>query len=69
MIRRMSARMASRLLCVALGMGDSLGRVPSGFIADLIANTGDPLADVAALRTVAFVMKDGAVHKQPGIAP
>lgn len=60
---------ATRNSADALGMGDALGRVQPGFIADLIATTEHPLADVAALRTVAFVMKDGAVHKQPGDAP
>ncbi|HEY1137178.1 MAG TPA: amidohydrolase family protein [Xanthomonadaceae bacterium] len=60
---------ATRNGAEALGMGDALGRVQPGFIADLIATTGDPLADVAALRTVAFVMKDGAVHTPSGDAP
>jgi imidazolonepropionase-like amidohydrolase len=53
----------------ALGMGDRLGRVQAGYLADLIAVDGDPLADVECLRTVVFVMKDGTLHKQPGDAP
>lgn len=46
-----------------LGEQDRLGQVESGFAADLIAVEADPLADVAALRQVAFVMKEGVVHK------
>jgi len=39
--------------------------VAPGAYADLIAVAGDPLADVNALKTVQFVMKDGVVFKQP----
>ena len=64
-----------RLACKAAeiddsaGMGDRLGRVQAGYIADLIAVDGDPLTDVGHLRTVVFVMKDGTLHKQPEAAP
>ena len=47
----------------ALGMRDSLGRIQTGYIADIIAVEGDPLQDVARLRSVVFVMKDGTVYK------
>lgn len=47
----------------ALGMATSLGRVRVGYLADLIAVDGDPTTDVSRLRTVVFVMKDGAVHR------
>ena len=52
-----------------LGMGDRLGRVQAGYIADLIAVDGDPLADVERLRTVLFVMKDGVVHREVERSP
>jgi imidazolonepropionase-like amidohydrolase len=42
---------------------DDLGRVEPGFLADIIAVPGDPLADITALQTVAFVMKGGEVHR------
>jgi imidazolonepropionase-like amidohydrolase len=48
-----------------LHMEDKIGRVKSGLFADLIAVEGDPTRDVSVLRHVQFVMKDGAVYKQP----
>jgi len=42
-----------------------LGSIEPGKAADIIAVAGDPLADIEALTHVAFVMKDGHVHKQP----
>ena len=47
-----------------LGLDDSLGQVRPGFIADLIAVQGNPLADVAVLMDVPFVMRDGQVFKR-----
>jgi imidazolonepropionase-like amidohydrolase len=44
-----------------LGARGQLGAVAPGAYADLIAVAGDPLADVNALKQVAFVMKDGVV--------
>ena len=42
---------------------DKIGSVEKGKLADLIAVTGNPLADIAALQTVRFVMKAGIVYK------
>jgi imidazolonepropionase-like amidohydrolase len=46
-----------------LGMPGLLGVVAPGAYADVVAVTGDPLADVAALEAVSFVMKDGKVYR------
>jgi imidazolonepropionase-like amidohydrolase len=45
-----------------LGRADSLGRLKSGFLADIVAVEGDPLKDINAMFTsLRWVMKDGAV--------
>lgn len=49
----------------ALGLGDRVGRLEPGFLADVIAVDGDPLADAAALGRVRFVMKAGAIYVRP----
>lgn len=46
-----------------LGRGDRVGAVKPGYYADLVAVSGDPLADVAVLERVGFVMKGGVVVK------
>ncbi len=47
----------------ALGQPHDVGAIAVGRYGDLIAVSGDPLADVAALQSVAFVMKGGEVVK------
>ncbi len=48
-----------------LGRQNELGRIATGFDADLVAVQGDPLADIHAVEQVAFVMKGGHIYKQP----
>jgi imidazolonepropionase-like amidohydrolase len=47
-----------------LGQSAALGSIKPGKFADLIAVTGDPLANVGLLENVPFVMKDGKIYKQ-----
>jgi imidazolonepropionase-like amidohydrolase len=46
-----------------MGWQDRVGAIEAGKYADLIAVEGDPLADIAVLQQVKFVMKGGAVLK------
>jgi imidazolonepropionase-like amidohydrolase len=46
-----------------LGMAGQLGVVAPGAYADIVAVSGDPLANVKVLERVGFVMKDGAVYR------
>jgi imidazolonepropionase-like amidohydrolase len=49
------------------GTEQTRGPIKAGFIADLIAVSGNPLDDVNALKQVQFVMKDGLVFKSNGV--
>jgi imidazolonepropionase-like amidohydrolase len=52
----------------ALGRSKDVGAIATGRYGDLIGVAGDPLADVAVLQSVTFVMKGGEVVKQGGQA-
>ena len=56
-------RAATVTAAAHIGHADALGSIEPGKAADLIAVDTDPLADVAALMHVAFVMKAGAVFR------
>jgi imidazolonepropionase-like amidohydrolase len=62
---REAVRIATSGNAATFHVGDRLGSVKPGLFADLIAVEGDPTTDVAALRRVRFVMKDGRTYKQP----
>jgi imidazolonepropionase-like amidohydrolase len=47
-----------------LGWDKHLGSLQAGKWADIVAVSGDPLADIHAMQNVAFVMKNGVVYKQ-----
>lgn len=49
-----------------IGATDKVGSIEAGRFADIIAVTGDPLKDIAALERVSFVMKGGVVYKENG---
>jgi imidazolonepropionase-like amidohydrolase len=58
-------RSATSATAKFLEIDDRLGSVEVGKLADLVAVPGDPLVDIAAMRRVHFVMKDGVVHLRP----
>src|SRR5262249_12002138 len=54
---------ATRINAEILGWSDRIGTVEKGKYADLVAVPGDPLADIAVVERVGFVMKGGVVHR------
>jgi imidazolonepropionase-like amidohydrolase len=51
-----------------MGIGNELGQVKAGYLADLLLVDGDPLADLALLedaQRLTGIMKDGVFHKRP----
>jgi len=51
-----------------IGGSKDVGSIQAGRYADIVAVSGDPLADVTELERVQFVMKGGKVYKQGGTA-
>jgi imidazolonepropionase-like amidohydrolase len=47
-----------------LGWEGQIGSLEQGYLADVIAITGDPLADISAVNNVGFVMKGGMIYKK-----
>lgn len=56
-------RAATVIAAELLGMQSKIASVEKGFLADIIAVEGDPLADMRAMRNVRFVMKGGDVFR------
>ena len=50
----------------ALGLEKEIGRVAVGFIADLVATDGDPVAEIEATQRVSFVMRGGHIYRNDG---
>jgi imidazolonepropionase-like amidohydrolase len=47
-----------------LGWDGQIGALEAGYLADIVAVSGDPVQDIAAVENVTFVMKGGVVYKQ-----
>jgi imidazolonepropionase-like amidohydrolase len=56
-------RSATQNAADLLKVGDRLGTIEVGKLADLVAVKGDPLKQISLLQDVSFVMKDGLVYK------
>ncbi|MGB5819532.1 MAG: amidohydrolase family protein [Saonia sp.] len=46
-----------------LGMGNELGQLKEGFLADIIAVSENPTKNIAIMEHVVFVMKNGVIYK------
>jgi imidazolonepropionase-like amidohydrolase len=47
-----------------LGWDGQIGALEAGYLADVVAVSGDPLQDIGAVENVSFVMKGGVVYKK-----
>jgi imidazolonepropionase-like amidohydrolase len=62
---------ATRLGGEIMMLGNELGQIKPGFLADILLVNGNPLANVKILQDadkLLVIMKDGQFHKQPGSA-
>jgi imidazolonepropionase-like amidohydrolase len=55
---------ATSLAAESLNLSETIGRLASGYQADIIAVDGDPLTDITALTRVTFVMREGKIYKR-----
>lgn len=62
---------ATRMGGEIMGLGDSLGQLRKGFLADLLLVDGNPLTELSLLQDrerLIAIMKDGVFHKAPPLA-
>lgn len=65
-MREMDAIVAGTLSAARLtGLDATLGSLEGGKLADIVAVSGDPLKDIKRMESVVFVMKNGAIYRQP----
>ena len=61
-------RAATATAAAVLRKDKELGRIAPGYLADLVAVKGDPLADISVIEKPAVVVKDGRVAVAPARA-
>jgi len=61
-------RIATHVPAQVMHLEDRLGAVAPGKLADLVLVDGDPVADIAAMRKVALVMKNGVIYDPAAVA-
>jgi imidazolonepropionase-like amidohydrolase len=59
---------ATSLAAESMQLGDSIGTIAPGKLADLMAVSGNPLEDITAMRRPVFVMKGGRVYRNERVA-
>ncbi|WP_420430783.1 amidohydrolase family protein [Hyphobacterium sp.] len=60
---------ASHGMADYLGVGDSVGLIREGYLADMILVPGDPTQDLSEIKTISMVMADGRVYFPTEIYP
>jgi len=68
MTAEMALRSATTAAAKLIRMDDKVGALEAGKLADVIALTENPIEDITTLERVDFVMKDGVVYKENGLA-
>lgn len=58
-------RAATTTAAALMGLDKQIGTLEPGKLADIVAVPGDPSRDITVMGKVAFVMKDGAIVRQP----
>ena len=57
-------RSATSVNARVFGIGDSLGNLKPGYLADIIVVRGDPTKDIHAVRQVRLVIKNGVIYRR-----
>lgn len=65
-MREMDAIVSGTMSAAKLtGLDSTLGSLEGGKLADIVAVSGDPLKDIKRMESTIFVMKNGAIYKEP----